>query len=215
MAKKYQSIESKIHPLTWIILGLVVVSLLTLFFAVQPTEKDLFYASYETAAQGDTSFGKKLPSDNKIQLLTSLDNEWFKEGLLSLGDRNDQVTIIYFSNSTVTGSSLALANSYAYLYGAPKADVAASALYQALGDSKVKFYHFEATAAEMESITERLTDHYDQLELDTPGIPYIMAFYNGELLEHGSLTQANVPQYLRYTFYKNIFEHSNLQSFLD
>lgn len=215
MAKKYQSIETKIHPMTWIIMGLILVSLLTLFFAVQPTEKDLLYTSYETAAQGDSSFGKKLPEDNKIHLLKSLDNEWFNEGLISLSDRDDQLTIVYFGNSSVTGSSLALANAYAYLYGAAKADVAVSSLFEALGDSKVKFYHYEATADQMNSISERLNDKFDDLELNAPTIPYIIAFYNGEVLEHGSLTQSNVPQYLKYTFYKNIFEHDSLQSFLN
>ncbi len=214
MAKKYQAIESKIHPLTWVIIGLVVVSLLILFFAVQPTEKDLFYSSYETTAAADANFGKKLPKDNKYQLLNSLENEWFNEGLLSLADRNDQVTIIYFGNPSLSGSYGALANAYAYLYGADKLDINPSALYTSLTDSKVKIYYYELTAAEMNTVAETLNDNFTDLELNAPTLPYIMAFHNGEVLEHGSLTQANVPQYLRYTFYKNIYEHASIQGLL-
>lgn len=214
MAKKYQAIETKIHPLTWVVMGLIVVTLLTLFFALQPTEKDNVYSSYLTAAGNEsTNFEKKLPKDNKMNLLNSLDGGWFTDGLFDLADKDNQITIVIFTNTQLAGSSMALANAYAYLYGL---DVAPeSNLYSKLDDNRIKFYLFDTSVDNMNSMAEKMNEKFNDLELNSPSLPYIMAFYNGKVLEHGSLTVSNVPAYLRYTFYKNIFEHADIQDLLD
>lgn len=214
MAKKYQAIETKIHPLTWVIMGLIVVTLLTLFIALQPSEKDNVYLSYLSAAGEEAgNFEKKLPENNKMDLLKSLDGGWFSDGLIDLAHKDNQITIVVFTNASLPGSSMALANAYAYLYGLDVAPV--SNLYSKLDDNRIKFYLFETSVADMNSMAERLNDEFEDLELNTPSMPYIMAFFNGEVLEHGSLTVSNVPTYLRYTFYKNIFVHEAIQDLLD
>src|SRR5690606_17208499 len=118
MAKKYQAIETKIHWLTWTIIGVIVVSLITILLVIQPSEKDVFYDSYYSVSS-DINFQKKFPRDNKFSFVKSLEDEWFglQQGLYSLGERDNHLSIVFFGEPTHQTSVAQIANVYARLYG--------------------------------------------------------------------------------------------------
>lgn len=214
MAKKYQAIENKVHWLTWTIIGVVVVGLIALTIALQPSAKDVFYDSYLVSTQ-DSTFKDKLPRDNKFELIENLDNKLFTKGLYSLAERENHLTIVFFGDASNAASVAAIANVYARLFGSEQVSPAikSSALYEALGDANMTLYHYGVNEADYLDLQETLNEKYDDA-ISTLSIPTVIVFLNGTVVDFETVSETGSAVQL-HNFYNRVFENKDVKALLN
>ncbi|VEU82184.1 hypothetical protein [Acholeplasma hippikon] len=207
MAKKYQAIQTKVHWLTWTIIGVVVVSLIGLLIALQPSAKDNFYNDYLVNTQ-DYQFESKLPKNNKFELVNS------RKGLYSLADRDNHLTIVFFGDSSNQASVGAIANVYARLFGAADADpkINPSALYEALGDAKLTLYHYSVKEASFLDLMNQLNEKYDA-KINAAAMPTLVVFLDGEVVDFLQVAESSQASQL-FKFYNDILDKDVVQDLL-
>lgn len=216
MAKKYQAIQTKVHWLTWTIIGVVVVSLIGLVIALQPSAKDNFYDNYLVRAQ-DATFQQKLPKDNKYQLVDSLENKWydlFDKGVYELAERDNHLTIVFFGDYNNLPSVVAVANVYARLYGSNETNPAIqpSALHTSLGDAKLSLYHYSVKEAAFLGLVDKLNEKYDDT-IEAVAMPMVVAFLDGQVIAQVKLEATSQASQL-FNFYNEILEKDVVQDLL-
>lgn len=213
MAKKYQAIETKVHWLTWTIIGVIVVALIALTVALQPSAKDVFYDSYLVASQ-DATFKDKLPRDNKYQLVNNLEDKLFEKGLYSLAERENHLTIVFFGDASHQGSVGAVANVYARLYGSENTSpvIKPAELFNALGDANMSLYHYSVKDADYLDLVDTLNEKYDDA-INSQAMPTLVVFLGGEVVGYATLTEANLAVQL-HNFYNTIFEKEVVKALL-
>ncbi len=216
MAKKYQTIETKIHWLTWTIMGVIAALLIGLVIIVQPSAKETFYNSYKNVTT-EVNFDKKLPKDNNFVLLEGLEDGFLgiNKGLFSLGARDNHVTIVFFGSPSDAASATQIANVYARLYGSDSMDpaIATSDLKNELGDN-VTLYYLEQKVAKFSDTVDQLNARYEDADIVANALPMVLVLFNNQVVDYAVLTEANVPLQL-LNFYNGVLESDAIQDFLN
>ncbi|HLT00405.1 MAG TPA: hypothetical protein VK005_02835 [Acholeplasma sp.] len=213
MAKKYQAIETKVHWLTWTAMGLIVAALIAMLIIIQPSEKDVFYSSYFSVTT-DADFAKKLPEDNKFQIIKSLENGFLSQGLYEKAANDSQLTIVYFGEPNETSAS-AIANVYARLYGASRSSipVPVSDLYTALSDEGVAIYYYEVKLDAVNDLVTSLNEKYEDADMVITTSPFVIAFLNGKVVDYTVVSGENIPR-LMMEFYDEVLASDAVQALI-
>lgn len=217
MAKKYQSIETRVHPLTYTVIGLLVVLIAVLLIVLRPSAKENFYNSYLSRSQ-DVNFEKKLPMNNNYILLDNLNDSWFglKKGMYSVGKSDKQLSIIFIGTPNDGVSINAIANVYARLYGTSKTDpkIEPADLYSQLSE-QVKLYYFELPKFKEEKTLENITKHYDDEDIVLNSFPIVLALYDNEIISHLTFGEEDNFALKMFDFYNDLLDLESLESLLN
>ncbi|MFA5692216.1 MAG: hypothetical protein WC907_01255 [Acholeplasmataceae bacterium] len=217
MAKKYQAIETRVHPLTYTVIGLLVVLIAVLIIALRPTAKENFYNSYLSRTQ-DQNFQKKLPMNNNYILIDNLNDSWFgiKKGMYSIGKSDKQLSIIFIGTPNDEVSVKVVPNVYARLYGTDKTDpkIDQSELYTNL-DNKVKLYYFELPKFKEDKTLESITKHYDDEDIVLSSFPLVLALYDNEIISHLTFGEEDNFALKMFNFYNDLLELESLEGLLN
>lgn len=206
MAKKYNSIATKIHPITIASITIFVVVIVALLFAIQPSKESRFYQSYKSQEYTFQELfdSNKMDENHNFKFVNHIDDQWFglQKGLSSIAARNE-VTIVFFGNPSNQNSFSQIGNVHARLFGAPRASVEPSVLYTELGNL-VSLYHYEVSSTNLAGVIETLNERYET-EIVASQLPLLVVFVAGEIVDYTTLSSSNVPQELR-VFYRDIYE---------
>jgi|SRR5690554_440930 len=217
MAKKYQAIETKVHWITWTSIILVLVTIFTLLIVIQPSDKEVFYSKYQAINAMNPDFSKKLPEENKYQLVSTLEDEWFglQKGVYSYASRTDHVTVVFFGHPENQNSGTHIANAYVRLYGSSKVSpvIEPSKLYQGLGDEKVSIFYYEVRPTHFTELVDSLNDHFEDAGISAADIPLVVAFLDNEVLAYDVLSGEDVANILR-DFYNEVFAHEKVEALI-
>lgn len=202
MAKKYRNVETKISPITIGAILLFIISMITLVLVLQPKKEETLTDNYlrNGANSALTDEKYQLKEDNNFVVIDQLSNQWLglQKGL-NHQIAKDELTIVFFANTTNTTAvgSIAYVHYYLYTYEATKA----------LGESVANIIHFNASEGtgknSLETIFEKITKKFDLEEdtLTTSGVPALVAFKNGKVEK--ALTSNLTPNTIK-DFYSDL-----------
>lgn len=213
MAKKYQVFKNKVHWLTWTIIGVVVVALTVLTIALQPSAKKSFYNEY-LAVTTEANFSKKLPENNKFNLVNSLNNKLFTKGLYSIAENDDKLSIVFFGDASDAASAKIIASVYARLYGSQATDpvVKASNLFTTLGDEKMALYHYAVPATQQADLVKSLNEKYEDAEIIAATLPMVIVFLDGVVVDFQVFTDGTSLQVELVNFYNDVLASDAVQA---